>query len=124
MFDRVRAIILRMKRQRICRHRLNRSTLMNDATPIRVLVIHDDPLVCAGLLATLRDQPGFELVGVMDFDRYSCKPPSSRCESVIVANYEYGIELAASARMQSARRQPAPNVLIVTTRQGEREIRH
>jgi len=97
---------------------------MNDATPIKVLVIHEDPLVCAGLVTTLRDQPGFELVGVMDFDRYSCNRPSDQRVDVVVADYDYGIELVASARMQPSRRQSGPNVLIVTTRQSEREIRH
>ena len=95
---------------------------MNNATSIKVLVIHDDPLVCAGLMTTLSDHAGFDLVG--DLGQRSCDRPSDRHPDVVVTDYERGIELVANARMQAPRGQSSPSVLIVTTRQSEREIRH
>jgi len=97
---------------------------MNDAILIKVLVVHDDPLVCAGLITTLRDQAGFDLVGLCGFGCHACDDPSDHCPDVVVTDYEHGIELVANARAQPLRRQSGPHVLIVTTRQSEREIRH
>lgn len=97
---------------------------MHDTSSIKVVVIHDDPIVAAGLVTTLREQPGFELVGVVDIHRDQRDRLANGPASVVVTDYEHGLEVVANGRVEGSRRYSGPNVLIVTTRQSEREIRY
>lgn len=91
------------------------------ARPIRIQVQCDDPLVCAGLTATLRGQPGFELLPPGAGDP---QPGEGRAD-IVVADYEQGLALIARSRLPGQPyRGKMPNVLIVTRREGEWEIRH
>ena len=97
---------------------------MPDMSPIKVVVIHEDPIVAAGLVVTLREQPGIQLVGTTAEDREPGSYVGDRLTAVLVTDYERGLGLLARARSPGSRRHPVPNVLVVTTRHREREIRH
>jgi len=88
---------------------------------IHILVQYHDPLLAAGLIATLREQTDFELVSQLDaFDS-----TARQHADVIIADYEQGLEYIASAR-NTAHTNPVatPRVLILTRRDSEWEIRH
>jgi DNA-binding NarL/FixJ family response regulator len=92
---------------------------------IKVRVVYGDPLVSAGLTATFRDEPGFELVTpatgvpVMPF------PPAHDQAEVVVTDYEQGLAFISTRCSEArSRHEPIPNVLIVTQRESEAEIRH
>lgn len=92
---------------------------------IKVLVLYQDPLVCSGLTATLREQPDFELVGASASACDAASWPEGGRADVVVADYEHGLAILARSRMQTPPRCSASaNVLIVTQRDSEREIRH
>jgi len=77
---------------------------------IQVLIRHGDPLLRAGLKATLNEAADIELI-----DDAGPGP------DVVVADYESGLEFVATGLQRQAR---VARVLIVTPRDSEREIRH
>jgi DNA-binding NarL/FixJ family response regulator len=87
---------------------------------IKVYIRHSDPLVSAGLAATLGGQPDFELA----FTHGAPCQPEVGAGDVVVTDYDEGLSLIALARAGDAnRRQPIPNVLIVTGRKSLPDIR-
>lgn len=84
--------------------------------PIAVAVAHRDPLVQAGLQATLMSEQDFA-VSVLSTASLSLRAPTD----VVVADYETALELfAAQAPGQGAR---IANVMVVSHRDRETEIR-
>jgi DNA-binding NarL/FixJ family response regulator len=77
----------------------------------RVTVLYRDPLLSAGLIATLRDESDIRISG------------ADQAADVFVADYEQGMALIAQAQ-GDARHGRVPNVLILTGRDSEPEIRH
>jgi len=98
---------------------------MSIAAPIKVLVIHDDPLTRAGLIAALQSYTDIEplSVDVSCIETALDRPtPEPLFVDVLVANYSNAIRLAeAIARQSSARSRP--RILIVTASDSECEIR-
>jgi len=78
----------------------------------KVTVLHRDLLLSAGLLATLRDAPDMQVVELAAADMF-------------IADYEQGLALIAQARYAA---EPGhgrvPQVLILTDRDSEPEIRY
>jgi len=98
---------------------------MSIAEPIKVLIIHDDPLTRTGLVAALQSYTDFEPL-TADSNRIETLANDSAREplfvDVLVADYRSAICLAdAFARQPAARRRP--RILIVTANDSEREIR-
>jgi DNA-binding NarL/FixJ family response regulator len=93
---------------------------------IRVQLLHGDPLMAAGIAATLRERGNVDVLGAAaigvgassaDVDRHS--------PHVIVADYEQGLAVIGLQRLLPGLREEAlPKVLIVTQRDTEFEIRH
>ena len=89
---------------------------MNVVKRVNVQVIYDDPLVAAGLEATLRTHSEFQVVvGAVQGDD---------AVDVVVADYEQGLALAQLPRPPRAALRSASHVLVITQRETEREIRH
>jgi DNA-binding NarL/FixJ family response regulator len=92
---------------------------------IKVQVVYGDALVAAGLAATLRDRRDIGLLAATAVDD---KMPGAGLRSqvdVVVADYEQGMSILASARGDSwCRQSPLPTVLIVSQRDTESEIRY
>ncbi len=87
---------------------------MLDAQSTKVTVMHRDPLLSAGLVATFRGECD---ICMSDDENTSA--------DVFVADYEQGLALIASARGDGEqRRSRVPTVLILTGRDSEQEIRH
>jgi DNA-binding NarL/FixJ family response regulator len=89
------------------------------SSKIKVLIAHGDPLIAAGLVATLQKQ--------RDFEAYICCPASKLSSAtasdltpadVVVADYETAMRLIASAGAASHR------VVILTHSDGEARICH
>ena len=102
---------------------------MSTSATTKVLVLHHDPLVYAGLTATLREQPDFALLprGAPAFSAAGYVTPAgaSPYADVVVADYEHGLALVAKAHGELRPRVGRmPQVLIVTQRDSESEIRH
>jgi DNA-binding NarL/FixJ family response regulator len=98
---------------------------MSTATPIKVLVIHDDPLTRAGLIAALQIYTDIEPLSA-ELGRIEAtlgRPiPEPLFADVLVANYSNAIRLAEAFARQSPMRS-RPKILIVTASDSEREIR-
>jgi len=91
---------------------------------IKIYIRHNDPLVAAGLAATLGVQPDFELAVPSAFTRGGSGQPEVGAGDVVVTDYDEGLSLIALARSGDAdRRQTIPNVLIVTGRKSLQDIR-
>ena len=94
---------------------------MDTATTFDICVMHRDPLLAAGLTATLAQAPGLQLRAV----------PAS-AGAVVVADYDTALELLQAAQAAQSgqvvdRTGPTatpPRVLVVTPRCTEAEIRH
>ncbi|GGC74832.1 response regulator transcription factor [Undibacterium terreum] len=92
-----------------------------------VIIQYQDPLVAVGLLSTLSQRPEF-LVSLMDDSDACLSVNLSRtpgCDAaVIVADYDSAMELLMANPDSLSTRKPVPlNVLIVTWRNTEAEIR-
>ncbi|HEY6893161.1 MAG TPA: response regulator transcription factor [Rhodanobacteraceae bacterium] len=98
---------------------------MSNAAPIKVLVIHDDPLMRAGLIASLQSYSDIAPLSA-EFDRIEAwlngLPYGPVDAHVVVANYSNGIRLAEALSQPSALR-VAPKILIVTASDTECDIR-
>jgi DNA-binding NarL/FixJ family response regulator len=90
---------------------------MSPVSSVRVLVDHQDPLLAAGMEATLfRAADGFEVVR---HERESLPPHSARMfypSAVLVADYDTGVRHANDARLRGA-------ILIVTQFDDQARIR-
>jgi DNA-binding NarL/FixJ family response regulator len=90
---------------------------MPEASAIKVIIAHSDPLVSAGLAALLAGQPNFEIIScgpkLTELD-----PGQGDCPSryVVVADYNCGLQLAASHGACNDR------VMIVTNSDSEANI--
>jgi DNA-binding NarL/FixJ family response regulator len=90
---------------------------MPEAFAIKVIIAHSDPLISAGLAALLRGHPYFEIVScgpkLTELD-----PGQGDCPSryVVVADYNFGLQLAASHGACNDR------VMIVTNSDSEANI--
>jgi len=97
-------------------------------TPISVAVTYRDPLLRAGLLATLEKTPGFDVAMVDGGGRgdETAPPwPAGAPVDVVVCDYDAGLRLvgigAVAAPATGGRRMP--RVLVVTARDRAAEIR-
>jgi DNA-binding NarL/FixJ family response regulator len=91
---------------------------------VRVWVHYGDALLRAGLTAALQSEPGFAIM-VPDTPADLDAAIRASATEVVVADYEQGMQVLrdASERSAGVRRQ-VPNVLILTRRESEGEIRH
>jgi DNA-binding NarL/FixJ family response regulator len=86
---------------------------------IKVLIAHSDPLISAGLAATLRKRPDFEVVGCTGEPAFAHAVHSRfPHRDVVVADYESALLLIASKDGWRDR------VMILTHRDGEAKIYH
>jgi DNA-binding NarL/FixJ family response regulator len=92
---------------------------------IQIHIRHGDPLVAAGLAATLREQPDFALAAPCAPGRSPCGEVGFSTGDVIVTDYDDGLSLIVDARAGNpgGGHPSIPNVLIVTGRKGLQDIR-
>jgi DNA-binding NarL/FixJ family response regulator len=84
-----------------------------------VWIVHDDPLLRAGLVAALQRHPGFEVF--VDDDGRGCQErPAS---DVIVADYRNALRLAEDQLTDEHRLQAKPRILALTANDREADIR-
>jgi DNA-binding NarL/FixJ family response regulator len=89
---------------------------LNDHDPIKVLVMHAEPLIAVGLAAALRQCPGFS-VQVRDGDG----APADAID-VIVADYQCGVQIASAPDIRASSLKAA-RVLVMTTHDREHDVR-
>lgn len=90
----------------------------------KVVVMCRDPLVRAGLRDTLQAEPEFQLLP-NDWQSSASYSVEHTHVDLVVADYEHALELLADCRATGPMRHGwMPNVLIVTHRDSEGEIRH
>jgi two-component system NarL family response regulator len=90
---------------------------MTQSSKIKILVAHGDPLVAAGLVASLPKQPDFEAYVWPASNLSSATANDLPRADVVVADYDSGMRLIASAGAMSRR------VVILTHSDGEARIR-
>ncbi len=91
---------------------------------IRIQVLYQDPLVAAGLVATLREHPGFEVWAASPMAGEASAWAVGGRADVVVADYEQGLALIANPGSKaSPQRVGAPKVLIVSRRETQWEVR-
>jgi DNA-binding NarL/FixJ family response regulator len=94
--------------------------------PIRVLVLHDDPVARAGLTSAFERYADLKVVGTgSDPEQTTASGPEamSRAADVIVADYDQGSGLAAQASQRTGMAKSGCKVLIIGTSNREWEIR-
>ena len=99
---------------------------MSSTDQIRVLVVHGDAVSLAGLSATFRKCPDFDIVNSDDdseSERVMHESPARWLADVVVADYEHGIGLAAEIARYPASAVSC-KVMIVASTDREWEIRH
>jgi DNA-binding NarL/FixJ family response regulator len=90
---------------------------MTSSSNIKILIAHGDPLIAAGLAATLRQQRDFEVhVCTSASKLWSATANNLPAADVVVADYDSGMQLIASAAAVSNR------VVILTHSDGEARI--
>lgn len=92
---------------------------------IRVLVVHGDAVSLAGLSATFRKYPEFDIVNSDDApegEHFMHQSPARWHADVVVADYEHGIDLAAQIARYPASAVSC-KVMIVASSDREWEIR-
>jgi DNA-binding NarL/FixJ family response regulator len=102
----------------------HRHPAMPSPEAIRVWVHYGDPLLRAGLKAALQAQSG---LAIMVPDTLADLDSAIRASAteVVVTDYEQGMQVLRDAHERIAGlRRPVPNVLILTRRESEGEIRH
>jgi DNA-binding NarL/FixJ family response regulator len=94
---------------------------MSSDRKIKVLVLHDDPLMRAGLIAALDNFTDIEQAGVFDA---SLDAPGATTLSVdvLLTSYAHGIDIAERLTQQRGAR-VRPKILVVTASDNEWEIR-
>ena len=99
---------------------------MSSTDRIRVLVVHGDAVSLAGLSATFRKCPEFDIVNADDASeggQVMHQSPARWQADVVVADYEHGVELAAQIARYPASAVSC-KVMIVASADREWEIRH
>ncbi|WP_425258797.1 DNA-binding response regulator [Rubrivivax sp. RP6-9] len=86
---------------------------MSAASPVRVSVIHDEPLTATAIVSVLAGHGGFEIVG-----RDEASVP---CAQVVVADYATGLRVLQASRQRHVACRP--RVLVLTPHVSEFEIR-
>ncbi len=92
---------------------------------IRLLVVDDHPIVRAGLVAVLAEEPGLEIVGeAADGDEAVRIAAETRPDVVLMDLRMPGVDgVAATARLAAGEAgSPAPRVLILTTYETDEQI--
>jgi len=89
--------------------------------PIRVVVVHDDPLICVGLIAALGAYSDIQ-PAASGIDCIEASGPGARFD-VLVADYSHGIQLAESFARRSAARARV-KIIIVTANDTEWHVRN
>jgi DNA-binding NarL/FixJ family response regulator len=84
-----------------------------------ILVIHPDPILCAGLVAALRQQPGFEVFVHRD-DQPGCD--CARLD-VVLADYKSAMRLTAATERSVFGVPGEPRILVITPNDREADIR-
>ncbi len=90
---------------------------MTPSSKIKILIAHGDPLVAAGLAISLQKQPDFEAYVWPASNLSSATPTDLPRPDVVIADYDSGMRLIASAGAKSHR------VVILTHSDGEARIR-
>jgi DNA-binding NarL/FixJ family response regulator len=90
---------------------------MTQSSRIKILIAHGDPLVAAGLAVSLQKQPDFEAYVWPASNQSSATASDLSRPDVVVADYDSGMRLIASAAAGSHR------VVILTHSDGEARIR-
>ncbi|WP_457323951.1 response regulator transcription factor [Roseateles sp. P5_E11] len=98
---------------------------MSGKDDIGTLVMHEDPVFEAGLLSILGDAPGLRLLprpayGVDDDSRWQCADETAEVH-LVVADYRRGMAWLEQAKRSCS--SPSPRVVIMTSLEGEREVR-
>jgi DNA-binding NarL/FixJ family response regulator len=90
---------------------------MPKVSKIKVLIAHSDPLIAAGLAATLRRRRDFEVVGCgLKSDSADSTESHSPSRDVVVADYDSGLRLTAAKHAWMDR------VMILTPSDSEAKI--
>jgi len=90
---------------------------MPQVSKIKVLIAHSDPLIAAGLAATLRRRRDFEVVGLgLKSDSADSTESHSPSRDVVVADYDSGLRLTAAKHARMDR------VMILTPSDSEAKI--
>jgi DNA-binding NarL/FixJ family response regulator len=94
---------------------------MNDTAPDRssVLVMHDDPLLCAGLVAALRQHAAFEIYA----DGIENAIQRGQTIDVVVADYSQAMRLASPAVRAGHGALSRARILALTSNDREADIR-
>ena len=86
---------------------------------ISVLVMHEDPVVTAGLSAILREQPGISVAVRARGQAFA----ATQGVDVVVADYHLGIDFLEAAKLSAGMHGAGPRVLVVTKLDREWEVR-
>jgi DNA-binding NarL/FixJ family response regulator len=84
--------------------------------PLRAMTRHKDPLLAAGISATLMEAPGIEVVTTSGTASF----PDA---DVVVCDYDSGIAWARHQRLHPAPARHAPGVVVITWRDSEVDVR-
>jgi DNA-binding NarL/FixJ family response regulator len=93
---------------------------MNPSSPRRlnVLIMHPDAIVCAGLVAALRERANFET-----FVHADGRLPGATSVDVVIADYDNAMSLAEPASGQTYGTLAEPRILALTANDREADIR-
>jgi DNA-binding NarL/FixJ family response regulator len=89
--------------------------IRTDSSPLQVVVSHAEPLLAAGLVATLRQEPELRVTAQQ---QDSLPEGSDVQDRVVITDYENGLRVAAAARMGRSR----TRVLVMTMLDRERDV--
>jgi DNA-binding NarL/FixJ family response regulator len=84
--------------------------------PLRAVARHTDPLLAAGILASLAAAPGIEIAA-------SCDEVPFPDIDVLICDYESGMEWVQHQRLRTSVAQRAPGAVVVTWRDSEADVR-
>jgi DNA-binding NarL/FixJ family response regulator len=97
---------------------------MLNADPIKVLVIHNNPIARAGLAAGFKQYHDIELVDADDSPASSFVQPSAHSYAdVVVTDYDAGMAMIERCRCPQ-HQAPLSKIMIVTPSDRESDIRH
>jgi DNA-binding NarL/FixJ family response regulator len=98
-------------------------TIISDRTTRAILVVHREPVVRLGLVAALAESEFNSSV-------YACTPQGEAFyeyvgqASVVITDYRHGIEMCTRFHEPNRSRRPSrSSVMVVTTREGEHDVR-
>ena len=110
------------------KHAMQPSQTSDALRPIVVSVIHKDPLVRAGVVATLSAQSHFVVQLEEDLPGHSDNTnpaKASRDVDVVIADYDRAMLIAGELRRNRDDRQASTTkIMIVSERDGELQVRH